>query len=175
MFIFVDDLEEAVRLTPVLKRAGYQVIIAENPSEVARWADRVSGVRRAVIGLRDSLPVESLRVDAQASAPSSTIRRIAAGIEFDVLRQVVIAGGQARSLTSTEARLLHVLLDHPNHPLSRAQLIDLVWGYDYGGHDREVDVYIRYLRRKIEPDPTQPRYIVTIRGLGYVLDIHNGD
>lgn len=171
MLIFVDDLNEAARLTPVLRHAGYQVIIADNSSDIARWADDTSDMLRAVIGLRSSLPLTSLSGKTPAS---SALKSIANNIHFDTLRQIVIIDEETRTLTITEARLLQVLFDHANRPLSRTQLIDLVWGYDYAGHEREVDVYIRYLRRKIEPDPAQPRYIITIRGLGYLLDIHNG-
>jgi DNA-binding response OmpR family regulator len=171
MLVFVDDLNEAARLTPVLRRAGYQVIIAEDSSDIARWADATSVAPRAVIGLRSILPIASLSGKAPAS---SVLKSIAANIHFDALRQIVIVDQETRALTLTEARLLQALFDHANRPLSRAQLIDLVWGYDYAGHEREVDVYIRYLRRKIEPDPAQPRYIITIRGLGYLLDVHNG-
>ncbi len=71
--------------------------------------------------------------------------------------------------TKTEFRLLCELAASPNKVLSREQLLDRVWGYDYFGDGRLVDVHIRRLRTKIEPDPALPRHILTVRGMGYKL------
>jgi DNA-binding response OmpR family regulator len=71
--------------------------------------------------------------------------------------------------TRTEFRLLCELAANPNKVLSREQLLDRVWGYDYFGDGRLVDVHIRRLRTKVEPDPAMPRYILTVRGMGYKL------
>ena len=71
--------------------------------------------------------------------------------------------------TRTEFRLLCELAANPNKVLSREQLLDRVWGYDYFGDGRLVDVHIRRLRTKVEPDPALPRHILTVRGMGYKL------
>jgi DNA-binding response OmpR family regulator len=71
--------------------------------------------------------------------------------------------------TKTEFRLLCELAASPNKVLSREQLLDRVWGYDYFGDGRLVDVHIRRLRTKVEPDPAMPRHILTVRGMGYKL------
>lgn len=71
--------------------------------------------------------------------------------------------------TKTEFRLLCELAASPNKVLSREQLLDRVWGYDYFGDGRLVDVHVRRLRTKIEPDPALPRHILTVRGMGYKL------
>ena len=71
--------------------------------------------------------------------------------------------------TRTEFRLLCELAANPGKVLSREQLLDRVWGYDYFGDGRLVDVHVRRLRTKIEPDPANPRHILTVRGLGYKL------
>ena len=71
--------------------------------------------------------------------------------------------------TKTEFRLLCELATSPNKVLSREQLLDRVWGYDYFGDGRLVDVHVRRLRTKIEPDPALPRHIMTVRGMGYKL------
>jgi DNA-binding response OmpR family regulator len=73
-------------------------------------------------------------------------------------------------LTKTEFRLLCELAAAPDKVFSRETLLDRVWGYGYFGDGRLVDVHVRRLRMKIEPDPGNPRYVVTVRGLGYRLD-----
>jgi len=72
-------------------------------------------------------------------------------------------------LTATEFRLLYQLVSHLGQVLSREQLLQRVWGYEHVGDDRLVDVTVRRLRLKLEPDPSAPRYLVTVRGLGYRL------
>ena len=77
--------------------------------------------------------------------------------------------GQEVDLTKTEFRLLCELASSAGRLLSREILLDRVWGYDYFGDGRLVDVHIRRLRKKIEDDPGHPRHVVTVRGLGYKL------
>ncbi len=72
-------------------------------------------------------------------------------------------------LTRTEFRLLVELANNMGRVLSREDLLERVWGYDYFGDGRLVDVHVRRLRTKIEPDPAMPRYVVTVRGMGYKL------
>ncbi|MGI6647882.1 MAG: winged helix-turn-helix domain-containing protein [Bacillota bacterium] len=71
------------------------------------------------------------------------------------------------SLTPREYQLLEALARHPGQVLSREELIVLAWGYNYTGNSRAVDIYITRLRQKVEEDPRQPRYILTIYGFGY--------
>lgn len=77
--------------------------------------------------------------------------------------------GSELHLTSTEFRLLTDLASVNGKVLSREDLLERVWGYDYFGDSRLVDVHIRRLRMKIEPDPANPTYLVTVRGTGYKL------
>ena len=79
----------------------------------------------------------------------------------------VLVGGTEAPLTKTEFRLLCELAMHPGIVLSREQLLDRVWNYDYFGDGRVVDAHVRRLRTKVEHDPSEPRHIVTVRGLGY--------
>lgn len=81
----------------------------------------------------------------------------------------VLREGTEVHLTKTEFRLLCELAESPGKVLSREALLDKVWGYDYFGDGRLVDVHIRRLRTKVEHDPANPRHVVTVRGLGYRL------
>ncbi|MDQ3177359.1 MAG: response regulator transcription factor [Actinomycetota bacterium] len=81
----------------------------------------------------------------------------------------VLRNGDEVHLTKTEFRLLCELADNPGKVFSRESLLDKVWGYDYFGDGRLVDVHVRRLRTKIELDPASPRHVVTVRGLGYRL------
>ena len=74
------------------------------------------------------------------------------------------------SLTVTEFNLLHLLLRHPRQVLERRQILSDVWGYDFGGDDNVLEIYIGYLRKKLEADGG-PRLIQTVRGVGYVLRV----
>jgi DNA-binding response OmpR family regulator len=82
----------------------------------------------------------------------------------------VLLGGAEVVLTKTEFRLLCELANDPGGVFSRESLLDKVWGYDYFGDGRLVDVHIRRLRMKVETDPANPRHVVTVRGLGYRLE-----
>jgi DNA-binding response OmpR family regulator len=81
----------------------------------------------------------------------------------------VLREGREVHLTKTEFRLLCELAESPGKVLSREALLDKVWGYDYFGDGRLVDVHVRRLRTKVEHDPANPRHVVTVRGLGYRL------
>jgi DNA-binding response OmpR family regulator len=81
----------------------------------------------------------------------------------------VRVGGELSQLTKTEFRLLCELATHQGMVLSREQLLERVWGYDYFGDGRLVDAHVRRLRTKIERNPSEPEHLVTVRGLGYKL------
>jgi DNA-binding response OmpR family regulator len=102
-------------------------------------------------------------------------RRLPAIIKFGNLELSPEAGvvrkdGEVVHLTKTEFRLLCELAANPGRVLSRDELLDRVWSYDYFGDGRLVDVHVRRLRSKIEPDAADPTHIVTVRGLGYKLE-----
>ncbi len=92
-------------------------------------------------------------------------------VEIDPDAGVVRRGGEEVHCTRTEFRLLTELAEHPGKVLSREHLLEQVWGYDYFGDGRLVDVHVRRLRTKIEPDPANPRFILTVRGMGYKLAV----
>ena len=91
-------------------------------------------------------------------------------VRMDVERHTVTVGGQATSLPLKEFELLEMLLRNAGRVLTRMQLIDRVWGSDYVGDTKTLDVHVKRLRAKIEPDPANPRHIVTVRGLGYKFE-----
>ncbi|HYJ68315.1 MAG TPA: response regulator transcription factor [Nocardioidaceae bacterium] len=88
-------------------------------------------------------------------------------VRMDVERHVVSVNGDDVRLPLKEFELLEMFLRNTGRVLTRGQLIDRVWGADYVGDTKTLDVHVKRLRAKIEPDPGHPRYLVTVRGLGY--------
>ena len=91
-------------------------------------------------------------------------------VRMDVERHTVTVGGVSTPLPLKEFELLEMLLRNAGRVLTRIQLMDRVWGSDYVGDTKTLDVHIKRLRAKIEPDPATPRHIVTVRGLGYKFE-----
>ncbi|GAB2937420.1 response regulator transcription factor [Nonomuraea fastidiosa] len=91
-------------------------------------------------------------------------------VRMDVDRHVVAVRGEPVQLPLKEFELLEVLLRNAGRVLTRGQLIDRVWGADYVGDTKTLDVHVKRLRAKIESDPSNPRCILTVRGLGYKFD-----
>jgi DNA-binding response OmpR family regulator len=103
---------------------------------------------------------------AAKAAPAAEVLR-AAGIRLDRGARLVTVGEQAVSLTPSEFDLLAILMATPGRVFSRAELLTELQGITFEGIERSVDVHIRNLRRKIEPDPGEPRYVETVFGVGY--------
>jgi two-component system response regulator RegX3 len=93
-----------------------------------------------------------------------------AGVRMDVERHDVSVNGERIKLALKEFELLEILLRNAGRVMTRGQLIDRIWGADYVGDTKTLDVHIKRLRTKIEPDPAQPRYLTTVRGLGYKFE-----
>ncbi len=91
-------------------------------------------------------------------------------VRMDVERHVVSVGGQQVPMPLKEFELLELLLRNAGRVLTRGQLIDRMWGADYVGDTKTLDVHVKRLRAKMEPDPGNPRHIVTVRGLGYKFE-----
>jgi two-component system, OmpR family, response regulator RegX3 len=91
-------------------------------------------------------------------------------VRMDVERHVVTVNGQHTALPLKEFELLEMLLRNSGRVLTRMQLIDRVWGSDYVGDTKTLDVHVKRLRAKVEPDPASPQFIVTVRGLGYKFE-----
>lgn len=91
-------------------------------------------------------------------------------VRMDTERHLVAVDGRPVTLPLKEFALLEVLLRNCGRVLTRGQLIDRVWGSDYVGDTKTLDVHVKRLRAKIEPDPQEPRHLLTVRGLGYKFD-----
>jgi two-component system, OmpR family, response regulator RegX3 len=91
-------------------------------------------------------------------------------VRMDVERHVVTVDGRTAPMPLKEFDLLELLMRNAGRVLTRMQLIDRVWGSDYVGDTKTLDVHVKRLRAKIEPDPANPRYLVTVRGLGYKFE-----
>jgi two-component system response regulator RegX3 len=91
-------------------------------------------------------------------------------VRMDVERHTVVVDREPVSLPLKEFDLLELLLRNSGRVLTRGQLIDRVWGADYVGDTKTLDVHIKRLRSKIEPDPTNPKFLLTVRGLGYKFE-----
>ena len=101
---------------------------------------------------------------------SPTPQEVRAGdLEIVPENGVVLRDGSPLNLTKTEFRLLTELATSSGRVLSREELLERVWGYDYFGDARLVDVHVRRLRKKVEPDPSNPTVVLTVRGMGYRL------
>jgi DNA-binding response OmpR family regulator len=116
---------------------------------------RVRAVLRRTRGVESPL-VEVLRFDEGR-------------LEIDTVRHAVLRDGQPVDLTPNEYKLLLALARYPGRAYSRLELVERVQGYDYEGYERTIDVHVKNLRKKIEPDSARPRYVETVTGVGYRL------
>ena len=99
--------------------------------------------------------------------PIDPVLRFSGGLSIDPDRREVIVTGQAKELSALDFDLLWALANAPGRVFSRAQLLEKVWGYDFSGDDRVVDVHIRSLRSALGDDATNPVIVGTVRGVGY--------
>ncbi|MDQ3554804.1 MAG: response regulator transcription factor [Chloroflexota bacterium] len=90
-------------------------------------------------------------------------------VKVDLAGHRLLRDGQPLPVKPKAFELLAFLIRHPGQVFSREQLLDRVWGYEYAGETRTVDVHIHWLRQQVEEDPAQPRYLQTVRGVGYVF------
>ncbi len=124
-------------------------------------------MRELVARLRALLRRASMESNGAASQAPSSGSLVVGDVALDSDEHIVTVGGVPVNLPLKEFELLHVLLSNVGRVLPREMLIDRVWGIDYVGDTKTLDVHIKRIRSKIEPDPSRPERIVTIRGLGY--------
>jgi len=102
---------------------------------------------------------------ARHSPPPGLLR--VADLEIDLDGRRLSRAGETIQLSRIEFNLLAILAQHPGQTFTRAQLLDRLHGFAYDGFDRSIDAHIKNLRRKLEPDPSLPRYVLTVYGVGY--------
>ena len=118
--------------------------------------------------LRSRVRAVLRRSQQTAATPGSDGERLEVGdVLLDPARRVVTVEGAPVELTYVEFELLQMLMSSPGRVFSRSQLLDGVWGSSDFREPRTVDVHVRHLREKLEPTPSEPRYIQTVRGVGY--------
>jgi len=105
------------------------------------------------------------RIDARASSQQERIEF--PGLVIDLTRRRVVAQGTLVELTAAQFNIITLLASHPGRIYSRGQIMATVWGTDFSGDSRAADMQIRNIREKIEPEPKNPRYVLTARGMGY--------
>jgi two-component system response regulator RegX3 len=125
------------------------------PYRLRELVARMRAVLRRAPGPGDALP--------EPSAEALVVGEV----QLDPGRHEVVIRGEAVNLPLKEFELLALLLEHAGRVLTRDTLIDRIWGHDYVGDTKTLDVHIKRLRAKVEPDPANPTHITTIRGLGY--------
>lgn len=96
-------------------------------------------------------------------------RYVVGNLQMDMVRHEVTVGGKPVELTPKEFQILQHLMQHPSKVFSRDELLDRIWGEGYALEQHTLDVHIHSLRHKIESDPAKPKYIMTVRGIGYKL------
>ena len=105
------------------------------------------------------------RIDAKASSKQQ--RLVFPGLDIDLTRRRVVAQGTPVDLTAAQFNILALLASHPGRVYGRGQIMESVWGTEFFGDSRAADMQIRNIREKVEPDPKNPRYVLTVRGMGY--------
>jgi two-component system alkaline phosphatase synthesis response regulator PhoP len=140
-------VEETDRLIGLELGADDYVVKPFSPREIVA---RV----RAVLRRSEGVPVQPEEISA-------------AGITLDLMQRMVFVSDQPLDLTAMEFDLLALLVEHPGQVFSRLQLLDRVQGAVYEGYERTIDVHVKNLRKKLGDDPQNPRYIETVRGVGY--------
>ncbi len=180
MDIMMPELDGIAATAAIRRESNAPIILLTAKSESS---DKVLGLN---VGADDYVtkpfdPVEVLaRVKSQLrrytmlgakteSAPASGVYTVG-GVTLDEAAKTVTVDGEGVSLTPLEFRILHLLIKSPGRIYSSAQIYELVWNEDSLGTETSVAVHIRHLRQKIEIDPSEPRYLKVVWGLGYKME-----
>jgi len=136
------------------------------PFSMRELMARVKALLRRVEMIRQEVEAEVADTDRPAPSPTLTFGNLA----IDEIRREIRLDGEPVRVKPKEFDLLLFLARHKGVALSRSLLLERVWGWSYDGDSRTVDVHVRWLREKIEPEPARPERITTVRGVGYRFD-----
>lgn len=125
---------------------------------------------RAVLRRREAAVTAGAAAPAAAADEDDEELLVSGPVELDVDRHTVRVRGELVAFPLKEFELLEMLLRNAGRVLTRGQLIDRIWGSDYVGDTKTLDVHVKRVRAKIEPDPANPTLLLTVRGLGYKLE-----
>jgi two-component system, OmpR family, response regulator RegX3 len=165
------DIDTALRERR--RRTSLRVVVLCAPDAIAERLDALrAGVDEA---LADTIEPTELAarlaiLEDRARARHETVLAITDDTSMDLVAHEVRRAGKLVHLRPKEFQLLAMLAAHPGRAYTRRQLLDRVWGLGHDGDPRTVDVHVRWLRSKLEPQPDVPVHIVTVRGVGYRLD-----
>jgi DNA-binding response OmpR family regulator len=138
------------------------------PFSMRELLARVKAQLRRTELVREDVAAEAAAADVVL--PKKSLVRDFGDLTIDENRREVFAGDQSLRLKPKEFELLLFLARHKGIAVSRDLILERVWGWTYDGNSRTVDVHVRWLREKIEPDPNNPQRILTVRGIGYRFD-----
>ena len=174
----LDGLEVCSRLRSNPTTRDIPILMLTSKDDVQ---DRVTGLQQGA----DDYLVKPFNFDELVARIRAILRRARHGqgeageasdqvltfedLQLNTATHEVTRGGRPIELTSTEYNLLLLFMSHPRQVLDRLTILNRVWGYDFMGETNIIEVYVRYLREKIEDTPSSPRLIQTIRGSGYIL------
>lgn len=136
------------------------------PFSMRELLARVKAMQRRVRLIREEISAAA-EADLPMAIPTPDLPLIFGNLCIDHARHEILLDGKPLRMKPKEQELLVFLAHHQGIALSRDLILERVWGWSYDGNSRTVDVHMRWLREKIEPDPTNPIRIVTVRGLGY--------
>jgi DNA-binding response OmpR family regulator len=165
------DIETALRARK--RRPSLRIVLLSPPDAIDERLDALrAGVDEALADTIDpaELVARLAILEERARTRHETMLTITDDASLDLIAHEVRRGGELVHLRPKEFQLLAMLAAHPGRAYTRRQLLDRVWGHHHDGDPRTVDVHVRWLRRKIEPQPDAPVHLVTVRGVGYRLD-----
>lgn len=165
------DLENALQERK--RRPSLRVVLLSPPEAIDERLDALrAGADEALADTIDPAELAArLRIlEDRARLRHETVLAVTDDVSIDLVAHEVRRAGALVHLRPKEFRLLAMLSAHPGRAYTRRQLLDRVWGHGHDGDPRTVDVHVRWLRSKLEPQPDAPVHLVTVRGIGYRLD-----
>jgi DNA-binding response OmpR family regulator len=165
------DVETALRERR--RRPSLRIVLLNAPEAIE---ERLEALRAGVDeALADTIEPAELAarlaiLEDRARTRQDTVLAVTEDASIDLTAHEMRRDGKLVHLRPKEFQLLAMLAAHPGRAYTRRQLLDRVWGHDHDGDPRTVDVHVRWLRSKLEPQPDMPVHLVTVRGVGYRLD-----